>query len=190
MSAWRGRVNSSTLAVRRRCEFMAEVNRTVATPADPFAGLMIKLRDLIAETFTDEEFADLIFTYVKTGDFDYAALSGVLTYKKKVFETVAWAKRFGDTTHVLWLARLVAEKRPARQDLADLAAEIAALANPTQAAAASPPKAKHGAIPRTWHRRSPFSNSANMPPANLSSISAAGSERRLTSNTIFPVAVT
>ena len=99
--------------------------------------LMTKLKDLILKAFDDDQFSMLMFEI--TQDFDYAGLPD--KFEVKVFKTVKWAYQFGDAQKVLWLARIVAEKRPQRQDTQQLVADIRAFIS----AGAVPPPPGAGA---------------------------------------------
>ena len=99
--------------------------------------LMIRLKDLICEAYSDDEFGMLLFGRVDDSGFDYSGLPSSMAYQSKVLETVRWANRYGKTQHVLWLAKLASDGRPLRDDFKQLVRDIEDIIQPTVTAVPS-----------------------------------------------------
>ncbi len=98
------------------------------------AKLIVKLAELICDAFEEQQFSMLIFEEVPEDDFDYSKDAQGENYKARSFATVRWAHRTGQSEKVLWLAKLVAGRRPKRTDLQQLATDIEGAIQPVQRA--------------------------------------------------------
>ena len=108
--------------------------------------LMIQLKQLIHEAYTDTEFSMLLFGKVDETDFDYTGLSPSMSYQIKVLETVRWANRYGGPKQLLWLAKIVRDGRPMRNEFKQLVQDIEEILQATEATL-PPTVALAGALP-------------------------------------------